>query len=190
MSLRQLPNALTVSRMLMVLPLVWLLREGRHVESLWLVFAAGVSDALDGLLAKRFGWQTRLGSLLDPVADKLLLDACYLGLWAGGHVPTWLVVLVVGRDVFILLGATAYHWLVRPLTAVPSLLSKATTLAQVLLVLAILLHLAWRPMPVAALEVATIATGALTALSGLDYVLRWSLRARRELQIDRVARRG
>ena len=185
MTLRQLPNALTVARLLMVLPLVWLLREGRHPEALWVVFAAGLSDAFDGLLAKRFGWQTRLGSLLDPLADKLLLDACYLGLWAGGHVPTWLAVLVVGRDVVILLGATAYHWLVRPLTAEPSLVSKATTLAQVVLVLAILLHLAWWPLPTNALEFATGVAGALTAVSGIDYVLRWSLRARREVRMKR-----
>lgn len=177
---RHLPNAITVLRMLAVAPLVWLLHQGRYDAALWVAFAAGGSDALDGFLAKRFGWQSRLGGLLDPLADKLLLDACFLGLWAVGAVPGWLVALVVGRDVVILAGAAAWHWLIRPLTATPSLLSKATTLAQVLLVLAWLLYLAhgW-PGP-GWLELGTGAVATLTALSGVDYVLRWSLKARRE----------
>jgi len=180
MNLRQLPNAITVLRMLAVAPLVWLLDQGRYELALWVAFGAGASDAVDGFLAKQFGWQTRLGGLLDPVADKLLLDACFLGLWAGGIVPGWLAALVVGRDVVILAGAAAWHWLIRPLTAAPSLLSKATTLAQVLLVLALLLHLAHGWLPPALLEFGIGAAAALTALSGLDYVLRWSLKARRE----------
>lgn len=180
MNLRQLPNALTVLRMLAVAPLVWLLDQGRHDAALWVVFGAGVSDALDGFLAKQFGWQSRLGGLLDPLADKLLLDACFLGLWAGGSLPGWLAALVVGRDVVILAGAAAWHWLIRPLTATPSLLSKATTLAQVLLVLAWLLHLAHGWLEPAVLDLGVGAVAALTALSGLDYVLRWSLMARRE----------
>lgn len=180
MNLRQLPNAISILRILLVLPLVWLLREGRYREAMWLALVAGASDGVDGWLAKRYGWQTRLGGLLDPVADKLLLDACFLGLWGAGHMPTWLAVLVVGRDVVILLGATAYHWLIRPLAASPSVLSKATTLAQVVLVLAWLLHLAYWPMPAGALAFGAGVVGALTALSGLDYVVRWSLRARRE----------
>ena len=176
-ALRQLPNAITVARMLMVWPLVGLLREGAWAPALWLALVAGASDGLDGWLAKRFGWQSRLGGLLDPIADKLLLDACYLGLWGAGHAPTWLVLLVVGRDVVILLGAAAWHWLVRPLDARPSLLSKATTLAQVLLVLGWLAQLAWWPAGAAEVQALAGAVALLTLASGLDYVVRWSLRA-------------
>ena len=180
MSLRQLPNTITVLRMLAVAPLVWLLHEGRYDAALWVAFAAGASDGLDGFLAKRFGWQTRLGGLLDPMADKLLLDACFLGLWGAGYVPGWLALLVVGRDLVIVAGAAAWHWLIRPLSASPSLLSKATTLAQVLLVLAWLLHLAHGWMPPWALQFGIGAVAGLTALSGLDYVVRWTLKARQE----------
>lgn len=177
--LRQLPNAITVARMLAVLPLVWLLRSGFYRDAALLVLLAGASDAIDGWLAKRYGWQSRLGALLDPVADKLLLDACFLGLWGAGHLPTWLAALVVGRDVVILLGATAYHWLVQPLAARPSLLSKATTLAQVLLVLLLLVHLAWWPLPSGLHAFGIGVVAALTTASGADYVLRWSIKARR-----------
>lgn len=180
MNLRQLPNAITLVRIAMVLPIVLLLRQGDYTLALWLTLAAGASDGLDGWLAKRYGWQTRLGGLLDPVADKLLLDACFLGLWGAGVAPTWLVLLVVGRDLVILLGATAYHWLIRPLRASPSLLSKATTLAQVLLVLAWLVDLGLVALPDGSVEALIVLAGALTAASGLDYVLRWSYRAWRD----------
>lgn len=176
-ALRQLPNAITVARMLMVWPLVGLLREGAWAPALWLALVAGASDGVDGWLAKRFGWQSRIGGLLDPVADKLLLDACYLGLWGAGHAPTWLVLLVVGRDVVILVGAAAWHWLVQPLDARPSLLSKATTLAQVLLVLGWLAQLAWWPAGAGYVQALAGAVAVLTVASGVDYVLRWSVRA-------------
>lgn len=180
MNLRQLPNTITVLRILAVAPVVWLLDQGRHDAALWLVLAAAASDALDGFLAKRFDWQTRIGGLLDPIADKLLLWACFLGLFAAGTTPGWLAALVVGRDLVILAGAIAWHWLVRPLTATPTLLSKATTLAQVLLVLAWLLHLAHGWLPEGLLQFGIGAVAAITALSGIDYVVRWSLKARRE----------
>src|SRR5690606_8624234 len=97
-----------------------------------------------------------------------------------GTTPGWLAALVLGRDLVILAGAIAWHWLVRPLTATPTLLSKAATLAQVLLVLAWLLHLAHGWLPQGLLQFGIGAVAAITALSGIDYVVRWSLKARRE----------
>lgn len=180
MTLRQLPNAITLARIAMVLPLALLIRDGEYRVAFWLTLVAGASDALDGLLAKRFGWETRLGGLLDPIADKLLLASLYLGLWGAGQLPTWLVALVVGRDVVIFAGAVAYHWLIAPVQARPSYVSKATTLAQVTLVLGWLLHLALWPMPPALLDFGVGLVAGLTVVSGLDYVVRWSLKARRE----------
>ena len=77
----QWPNAITIARMVMALPLLWLLMNAQFRPALALAVVAGLSDALDGFLARRNGWQTELGGLLDPLADKLLLSTCFFGLW-------------------------------------------------------------------------------------------------------------
>jgi len=168
--------------MLLALPLVWTLRAGDYDWSLVIALAAGGSDAVDGWLAKRYGWQTRLGGLLDPVADKLLLVAGFVGLWMADASPTWLTALVIGRDVVIVAGAVAYNAMVGPIEGDPSMLSKATTVAQIGLVLILLVGLVTRPLP-ADLAIGSIwLVAALTFASGIDYVVRWSLRAYRGLR--------
>jgi cardiolipin synthase len=184
-NLRQLPNLITGVRMLLVLPLVWSLRDGDYGWSLVIALAAGGSDAVDGWLAKRYGWQTRLGGLLDPVADKLLLVASFVGLWLADASPAWLTALVIGRDAVIVAGAVAYNAVVGPVEADPSLLSKVTTVAQIGLVLVLLVGLAWRPLPVEVSDGAIWLVAALTFASGIDYVVRWSLRAHRALRARR-----
>ncbi|MBS0212512.1 MAG: CDP-alcohol phosphatidyltransferase family protein [Proteobacteria bacterium] len=166
--------------MALVVPLLWCLDTGEYRWALGLALVAGFSDALDGWLAKRYDWCTPLGSLLDPVADKLLLAGSFIGLWLVGAITAWLPALVIGRDVVIVLGAVAYHNLVGPLQGDPTMLSKATTVAQILLVLALLVGLANSPLPWGVALGMEIVVAALTAASGIDYVVRWSLRARRE----------
>lgn len=184
--MRHIPNLLTLLRMLLTVPLVWLLREERFDTALVIALAAGVSDALDGYLAKRFSWQSELGGLLDPVADKLLLLACFLGLAGAGTLPWWLALLVLGRDVIIVAGAVAYHNLVGPLRAAPSPLSKLTTTLQIVLVLATLLHLSRFAEWPGWLNQALLASVALvTVASGLDYIVRWSAKAWRETRTRR-----
>jgi len=95
---RHLPNALTVLRMGLVVPLAWLIRETRYDEAVIVAAVAGLTDALDGFLAKRCGWQSWLGGVLDPIADKLMLVACFVTLGMVGAHPDWLTWLVVGRD--------------------------------------------------------------------------------------------
>lgn len=185
MNLRQLPNAITGARMLLVVPLVWALREGEYRLALGLALVAGGSDAIDGWLAKRFGWRTPLGSLLDPVADKLLLNGSFLGLWLVGAAPTWLLLLVIGRDVVIVAGAVAYHNFVGPVEGDPTLVSKATTVAQIALVLVLLVGLAIHPLPPGESIAMQVVVAVLTAASGIDYVVRWSLRAYRGLRAKR-----
>lgn len=185
MNLRQLPNIITGLRMLLVLPLVWSLRDGNYSMALCVALTAGASDAFDGWLAKRFGWQTRLGGLLDPVADKLLLVASFVGLWLADASPGWVTAVVIGRDVVIVAGAIAYNAVVGPVEGHPTLLSKATTVAQIGLVLTLLVGLAWRPWPVAVPALGVWLVAALTLASGIDYVVRWSLRAHRELRAPR-----
>ena len=178
MNLRQLPNIITVARMLMVPLLLWCLNTGDHVAALSIALVAGFTDALDGWLAKRFGWQTWLGGVLDPIADKLLLDASFIGLWLATAVPGWLAALVVGRDVVIVSGASAYHFLIGTVTGRPTLLSKVTTVVQIAFVLALLIGLARRPLPQDLSLAAVGLVAALTLASGIDYVVRWGLRAR------------
>ena len=180
MTLRQLPNVITIARILLVAPLVWLLHEADYRSAFWLALVAGASDGIDGFLAKQFDWRTRLGGLLDPIADKLLLNACVMALWSIEALPGWLALLVVGRDLLILGGATAYHFLVKPLNASPSLLSKLTTVVQILLVLAVLTRLAWHWPPMALIQPLLMLAAVLTVASGAHYVIQWSRRARQD----------
>jgi cardiolipin synthase (CMP-forming) len=172
-----IPNALTLLRILLVPPLVFAILAGAWPLALGLVAVAGLSDALDGWLARRYGWQSRLGGLLDPLADKLLLSAIYFAFWWGGHLPAWLFYVIAGRDLVILAGALAWHWLIRPLEPAPSLLGKLTTAMQVGFALALLLHLAGAGLPAAWLPQFLLFTAMFTLVSGVDYVLRWSLMA-------------
>ena len=176
---RHLPNALTVLRMLLVVPLAWLIQDGHYDGALLVAAGAGATDALDGLLAKQCGWQSWLGGVLDPLADKLMLLACFLSLGLVGAHPMWLAWLVIGRDVVIVAGAAAYHFLIGRLSAQPTPLSKFTTLIQILYVLAQLVHLTtWFELN--ALTVALMwATVVCTIVSGLQYVVVWTLKAQR-----------
>jgi cardiolipin synthase len=187
-NLRQLPNAITGMRMLLVVPLVWSLRAGDYRLALGIALVAGASDAIDGRLAKGFGWKTRLGSLLDPVADKLMLIGSFVGLWLVGAAPGWLTALVIGRDVVIVSGALVYNAVIGPIEGDPTLLSKATTVAQIVLVLGLLVGLAWRPLSTDGVAAGVWVVAVLTLASGVDYVVRWGLRARRGLRAKRQAR--
>ena len=100
-----IPNLITVMRIVLVVPVSWSLLRQEFGLALALFFVAGVSDGLDGFLAKHYGWSSRLGALLDPLADKALLVACYASLAWIGLLPVWLLVLVVARDVVIVAGA-------------------------------------------------------------------------------------
>jgi cardiolipin synthase len=125
-----IPNLITLMRAMLVPVVFWLLLAG-YIKAAFMVFVfAGVSDAVDGLLARRFGWQTELGAYLDPLADKLLIVSIFVALGVRGDLPSWLVVAVVSRDVLILL-AIIVSWLMdKPIKIDPLRVSKATTVAQ------------------------------------------------------------
>jgi cardiolipin synthase len=181
--MRWLPNAITALRMALTVPLAWLILEEQHAWALLVGVVAGFSDGVDGFLAKRYGWQSQLGGLLDPVADKLMLTAGFVCLAVIGAMPWWMVALVLARDVIIVAGAVAYHNLVGPLQAAPSTISKLTTLAQILLVLSVLVD----DLPEVALAPWYLTgmlwlTAAATVLSGVHYVVVWSVRARAALR--------
>jgi cardiolipin synthase len=176
--LRHLPNLVTILRMLLVVPLCWLIDKGQYEGALVIAAVAGFSDAVDGFLAKHYGWQSWLGGILDPIADKLLLMAAFLWLAFAGDVPQWLAALVIGRDLVIVGGAIAYYGLIGRFDAAPTLLSKITTVVQIVFVLGELLRLShWIDMPDSARNAAILITATLTVASGLHYVVVWSARA-------------
>jgi cardiolipin synthase len=128
-----LPNLITLSRAILVPVVFWLLLSG-HVQAAFFAFAlAGLTDAVDGFLAKRFGWQTELGAYLDPLADKLLVTCIFVAMGVLGELPSWLVIGVVSRDILIVIGVLLSWLLGRPLTIRPLAVSKANTVAQLVL---------------------------------------------------------
>ncbi len=177
-SLRQLPNLITVMRIGLIVPIAVALLRGNLLMTMLLVSGAAVSDGADGFLAKRFGWQTALGAVLDPAADKLLLATVFVTLAILGGVPIWLVAAAVGRDVILVLGALAYRYRYGPLNIRPTIISKINTLCQLAFILGVLGRQAldfppeWVVTLMGALVLVTV------AVSGLDYVLAFILRAR------------
>lgn len=177
MNLRWLPNAICVLRILLVAPLVIALLDERYQLALVLLVIAGGSDGLDGFLAKRFDWRTRLGGLLDPAADKLLIASVFLTLTYLGHVPLLLAVIVIARDMLIVLGSMMYYVLIEPIEGEPAIISKANTACQLAFVLFALTSAAYG-WPGDAVLVPLGAAVVFTSItSGLTYVVRWSRRA-------------
>lgn len=177
MNLRHLPNLITGLRLILVPPVVWLLLEGRYPEAFVLFAIAGGSDLVDGFLARRFNWTSRLGSILDPLADKSLVVGTLLVLGWRGELPLWLVSLAVGRDLMLVAFAVGYHYLIEPLTPEPLLSSKLNTLLQLTLVAALLFSKAVLPLPSALMTVLVYGTGLTTAWSGCAYLWVWGRRA-------------
>lgn len=189
--LRHLPNLLTLLRIALVPLLALRILQHDYDAALAITFIAAITDALDGLLARRFGWQSRLGGILDPLADKLMLTVAFISLAWVGAIPVWLTALVIVRDLVIVIGGTGYHYLIGRFELSPSRLSKLTTVVQILLALISLIGLAgvW-PVP-GWLAVGLVAiTALLTPLSGLHYVARWGSRARHEWQLRRSHRKS
>ena len=177
MSLRHLPNLLCVLRIALVYPVAAWILQGRFPAVMLLFAVAAFTDALDGFLAKRFGWTSELGKVLDPLADKLLLVTVFACLSVAGLAPWWLTTLVVLRDLVILFGALTYKRLFGALRGAPTMASKFNTLCQIVFCLATVAAAAYGWPGPAALT----ALGALvllsTAVSGIDYVLIYSRRA-------------
>lgn len=178
--LKQLPNLISALRIVLVAPLIATILLGRYEAALVIAAVAGISDGVDGYLARHYRWQSRLGSILDPVADKLMLVGCMLALGWLHEATRWLVVLVVARDLVIALGVLAWHRILRSFEARPSWLSKTTTVAQIGFVLLVLADQAFGWHVRMAVPVWIVAV--LTAASGLDYVVRWGRLAQRELK--------
>ena len=159
------------------MPVVWALLNLEYATALILFAVAGFTDALDGFLAKQFHWQSRLGSILDPLADKLLLVSSFLALAWIELIPLWLVVVVIARDLLIIIGGVVFHYMFVQFDMAPSRVSKANTFFQIIFVLAVVFYhgeFAFTPWIVEALSYIVLVT---TVMSGMDYVWVWGRRA-------------
>jgi cardiolipin synthase (CMP-forming) len=153
----------------MVIPLIWLIATDRVHAAFWLLVVAGMSDLLDGYIAKNFNARTELGAYLDPIADKTLLDGIYVALALAGWLPLWLAMLVVGRDVLIVLGVVLIQRRNPVFRARPLLIGKVNTFAQLSLAACTLAH-AGGVIDLGTLVTVLIgAVGLTTVLSGAGY---------------------
>lgn len=177
MTRADIPNIISVLRIGMVLPVVAALMNQEFVLALLLYTIAGLSDGLDGYLAKRFNCASRLGSILDPLADKLLLVSTYLVLAWLGLLPVWLVAAVVLRDMLILVGAASYHLLIGEYEMEPTVISKINTFAQILLGVAAVFSAGVYSLPAVLIDGMIWLVLATTVVSGVDYVWTWGVRA-------------
>ncbi|MGA7486362.1 MAG: CDP-alcohol phosphatidyltransferase family protein [Xanthobacteraceae bacterium] len=168
-----IPNLITLGRILLVPVVVWAITAGQMRVAFVLFLAAGITDAVDGFLAKRFGMATELGAYLDPLADKAMLVSIYIALGITDAVPRWLVILVVSRDIMIV-SAVILSWLVdRPLPLKPLPVSKLNTVAQISLACVVMAALGFDFDATMAVMALTALVTALTLLSIAFYVAEW-----------------
>ena len=168
-----IPNLITLGRILLVPVVVWAITAGEMRVAFVLFLAAGISDAVDGFLAKRFGMATELGAYLDPLADKAMLVSIYVALGITDAVPRWLVILVVSRDIMIV-SAVLLSWLVdKPVPLKPLPVSKLNTVAQIALACVVMASIGFGFEATVAVMTLTALVTALTLLSIAFYVAEW-----------------
>lgn len=168
-----IPNLITLGRILLVPIVVWAIASGTMWIAFVLFVVAGVSDGVDGYLAKRFGMTTELGAYLDPLADKALIVSIYITLGVNGDIPRWLVILVVSRDILIV-GGIMLSWLVgNPLKIRPLLISKLNTVAQILFACVVLGSLGFEIQADLLKQGLMVLVASLTLLSVGAYVVEW-----------------
>lgn len=168
------PNLITLARLLAVPLAVWLILDERFAAAFWVFIAAGLSDALDGYIAKHFDSRSRLGALLDPLADKALLTSVYLALALAQQLPGWLVILVVLRDGLIVAGFLLIQATAAPRRFEPLYISKMNTLLQIALVGFVLARLGLGTEDLWLTPTLMDAVAVTTVASGLWYLWRWT----------------
>jgi cardiolipin synthase len=182
LSLSDLPNLISILRIVLVAPVVWALATQQFMLALLLFAVAGISDGLDGFLAKHFHWESRLGSILDPIADKLLLLASFATLSWLGLLPLWLLWLVVARDLIIISGGLAYHYYLGEFDLSPLWSSKINTTLQIALVLLVMIQQQWLQGLDKLVTIGIWLVVASVINSGTEYVVVWGTRAWKQIK--------
>ncbi len=178
MILKHIPNALTLFRLGLIAPFLMYLYHHEYVNAFYTFILAGVTDGLDGWLARFFHWQSFFGSFVDPLADKLLVASSFISLALIGVLPWWLVILVFLRDATISFGVLAWYWLIqRKLDFQPTMLSKVNTTLQLFLVTLCLFELAYFKFTPYLVETIIYLTALTTATTYIDYIWTWGNKA-------------
>ncbi len=175
MSLSDIPNAISILRILIVYPVVVYLYQEKYNLALALFVFASISDLVDGYLARRYNWTSKLGGWLDPIADKLLINSVFLTLYIIGLVPAWLLILVLGRDLLIVGCVVYYYYKIEKVSARPTWISKVNTFVQLVLVFLILSSLTlqsynFNGLPQLLLDGGMWIVLGLTIISGAGYI--------------------
>jgi cardiolipin synthase len=168
-----LPNFITIARLIGVPLIVWLMIADRFVEALVFFIVAGLTDAVDGFIAKRFNAASELGAYLDPVADKALLVSVFCTLGFKGALPAWLIVLVVSRDLFIIGGMLLAYVLASPMAVKPLWVSKINTVAQIVLLAFVLADRSGIGLFEALIFPIVLVVAAFTVASAGAYLVEW-----------------
>jgi len=168
-----IPNFITLGRVILVPVIFYLLVSNETKAAFFLFVVAGISDAVDGYLAKRYDWGSELGAYLDPLADKLLLVSMFVALGVQGSLPVWLVVAVVSRDILIVLGVILAWLMGQPVRIAPLLISKINTTAQIVLAATVLADEGFGLGLTDLRQVLIWITGALTVVSLAAYTSAW-----------------
>lgn len=178
MNCKQLPNLLTAGRLCSIVPFLFFFFEKKFEIALYVFLAAGLTDALDGWLARHFHWQSLLGLFLDPIADKLLIVLSFFSLAWVQILPWWLIILVLFRDLSILVGVLAWYYVMRrEIDFKPSILSKINTFMELLLVCYCLLSLVFALQHPWILDALIGVVALTTILSHVGYLWMWAKKA-------------
>jgi len=173
-----IPNAISLMRIFLIAPIILLFVYGEFGWALGLFVIASLSDGLDGYIAKKYDWNTRLGAFLDPAGDKLLVAWSFGTLAFLGQVPVWLAVIVISRDVLIVAGSFMYHYLVRRLEGDPTVISKLNTGLEFAFLIAVMSKAGFGWPDDITITVLGAAVLVTVVISGFDYVSNWIRSAR------------
>jgi len=172
-----IPNMLTLARIIITPFIVYAIIEHQPVLALILMGIAGITDMLDGAIARYFNQRSTVGAYMDPLADKLMLISTIVSLYFIEQVPLFLFLAVVFRDMIIMVGAIAYEMVTHKLEMQPTIASKITTFLQIMLVLTVLSDMAWQLPGAVVLQSVIWFTFAFTCISGLQYMVVWMQKA-------------
>ena len=176
-----IPNLICLARIVLVIPIIRSLWQEQFMLSLLLIIIAGLSDILDGYLAKKNNWRSYLGAVLDPAADKILLVSLFLTLQSMGLIPLWLTLTVIARDLMIIFGLSLYRYFVGVPQPKPTRISKLnTTLQLVFIIFVILAQGVQFPFEILAMVCGSLVF-VTSILSGLDYCIIWSIEAKKKI---------
>ena len=176
MNKKHIPNVISILRIVLVVPIGYFLWQQNYLTALFLFLIGGLSDGLDGFLARRYKWETELGVILDPMGDKLMMLTAYLLLGWHNLLAWWLVSLVIFRDLIIVLGTLLYRKFIGEAKLKPLFISKLNTACQILLVLLVMLSQVFNfnELIIDSIFWLVVVT---TIMSGYAYINEWGRRA-------------